>query len=95
MGCLTQADEKLLSLYCEAWDEFFAARAEIEHSGIVAMSDKGAEYQHPAVGIKNRAIARIKQIGGEFGMSPAARVGLNIGGKGATGSSLAAFKRQG
>lgn len=91
IGCLTMIDTNLLALYCEAWDEFFEARAEIEKSGIVAMSDKGAEYQHPAVGIKNKAIQRIKQIGAEFGMSPTARVGLTVGGGGKP-NGLAAFK---
>jgi P27 family predicted phage terminase small subunit len=91
IGCLTVVDVNLLALYCEAWDEFFAARAEIEKSGIVAMSDKGAEYQHPAVGIKNKAIQRIKQLGGEFGMSPASRVGLTVNNPNRP-SGLAAFK---
>lgn len=94
IGCLTGVDTNLLALYCEAWDEFFAARAEIEKSGIVAMSDKGAEYQHPAVGIKNKAIQRIKQLGGEFGMSPASRVGLTVA-PSAKPNGLAAFKAKG
>src|SRR5688572_27143623 len=75
---LTTVDCRLLSLYCEAWDELFAARKIIEAAGLVATSDKGGQYQHPAVGIKNRAVARIRQLGGEFGMSPAARVGLKL-----------------
>lgn len=78
IGCLTHNDQKLLSLYCEAWDEFFDARAEIEREGSTCTTDKGTCYQHPAVGRKNKAIQRIRQIGGDFGMSPAARVGLNI-----------------
>lgn len=78
IGCLTENDQKLLSLYCEAWEEFFEARKEIETCGPTAYTDKGTCYQHPAVGRKNKAIQRIRQIGGDFGMSPTARVGLNL-----------------
>lgn len=79
VGLFTILDSDTLSLYCEAWDEFFAAREWIEKSGLVAMSEKGGEYQHPAVGIKNKAIARIRQFANDFGMTPAARVGLHAG----------------
>lgn len=93
IGCLTESDQKILSLYCEAWEEFFGARKEIEEFGATAYTDKGTCYQHPAVGRKNKAIQRIRQIGGDFGMSPAARVGLNIQPP-KQQNSLAAFKAQ-
>ena len=94
IGCLTKADSKLLSLYCEAWDELFAARAVIDKEGLVLVNDKGTTYAHPAVGIKNRAVLRIKGIGGEFGMSPSSRVGLNLGTQ-SKANSLAEFKKHG
>lgn len=90
---LTQADLNLLALYCEAWDEFFAAREVVASEGMTAVSAKGGVFQHPAVGIKNRAIARIRQIGGDFGLSPASRVGLKA--TSAPQDALAAFKKQG
>jgi P27 family predicted phage terminase small subunit len=93
IGCFTANDQELFGLYCEAWEEFFEARKEIETCGPTAYTDKGTCYQHPAVGRKNKAIARIRQIGGDFGMSPAARVGLNIQPP-KSQNSLAAFKAQ-
>lgn len=78
IGLLTAVDVDALALYCEAWDELFAMRALIDESGAVAVSEKGGEYQHPAVGIKNKAIQRIKQFGALFGVGPATRVGLNV-----------------
>lgn len=93
IGCLTESDQKLLGLYCEAWEDFFEARKEIETCGPTAYTDKGTCYQHPAVGRKNKAIQRIRQIGGDFGMSPVSRVGLNIQ-PAAKQNSLAAFKAQ-
>lgn len=92
LGMLTKNDCDHLAMYCEAWDELFAAMKEIEKCGMICMSDKGGEYQHPAVGIKNKAVDRIRKFGCDFGMNPTARVGLNIGGQQKPGG-LAAFKK--
>lgn len=92
VGLFTVLDADALAMYCEAWDEFFAARAEIEASGIVACAGSGAEYQHPAVGIKNKAIQRIRQFAQDFGMTPAARQGLNAA-PGGQQDDLDAYKR--
>lgn len=78
IGCLTKSDASLLAMYCEAWDDFFAARKIIEEEGMTIFNGKGGKSVHPAVKVKNQAIARIKQIGGEFGLSPSSRVGLNL-----------------
>ena len=75
--CLTQADLPAFACYCSAWDDFHAALSEIESDGRVATSDKGGLYQHPAVGMKNRATAIIKTFGSEFGLTPSARAGLH------------------
>lgn len=92
IGCLTSIDTDALALYCEAWDEFYTAREEIKIHGLVAISENGNEYQHPAVGIKNKAIQRMRQLANEFGMTPAARAGLKITGPGASGDDLDQFK---
>ena len=76
LGLLTSIDLRALSLYCEAWDELFQARKSIEKHGLIAVSEKGGAYQHPSVGLKNRAIQRIKQFGAEFGMSPSTRTSV-------------------
>ncbi len=94
VGCLTVNDERLLSQYCEAWEDFFRARELIEAEGTTQTNDKGMQSSHPAVKQKRDATLLIKQIGGEFGMSPAARVGLNISGQ-KKENALDAFKRLG
>ncbi|MCE9556764.1 MAG: phage terminase small subunit P27 family [Planctomycetes bacterium] len=76
LGLLTAVDLRALALYCEAWEELFEARKSIESHGLIATSEKGGEYQHPAVGIKNKAIQRIKQFGAEFGMTPSSRTSV-------------------
>lgn len=69
-GLVKPAFGDALAMYCEAFEEFLLARAEIEAEGATCMSDKGGAYQHPAVGRKNKAIQRMKQFGAMFGMSP-------------------------
>jgi P27 family predicted phage terminase small subunit len=66
-------------MYCEAFEEFIEARSEIDREGATCMSDKGGAYQHPAVGRKNKAIARMKQFGALFGMSPVGESELPAG----------------
>jgi P27 family predicted phage terminase small subunit len=90
---LTEVDCRLFALYCEAWEDFAAARALIAKEGLIAVSDKGAEYQHPAVGVKNKAIQRIKQIGAEFGIGPASRVGMKLGSSTSAADALTEFKQ--
>lgn len=94
IGCLSANDERLLSQYCEAWEDFFRAREIIETEGTTQTNDKEMASSHPAVKQKRDATLLIKQIGAEFGMSPAARVGLKIGGQ-KTGNALKDFKKLG
>lgn len=94
VGLLTTLDGGSLSLYCDAWDDFFEAMEDIKNHGAKCFSEKGGEYQNPSVGIKNKAKLFIKQMGAEFGLSPVSRVGLNTD-AGAAVDDLEAFKRSG
>lgn len=60
-----------LALICEAYDDMRDAMDEIERDGPTCVSEKGGQYQHPAVGRKNKAIARILKVGPRFGLNPA------------------------
>lgn len=77
-GLMTFLDRDMLASYCEAWGDFFEARAEIERDGPTCHSDKGGAYQHPAVGRKNSALERIRKLAAEFGMSPASRTSVKV-----------------
>jgi P27 family predicted phage terminase small subunit len=75
-GLLSPMDGPALALYCDAWQQFHDAKAIIDKQGMVAISEKGAEYQHPAVGIKNKAGETIARLGAKFGFTPSDRSGL-------------------
>ena len=77
-GLLAKVDRGLLSCYCEAWGEFFAAREEIRKFGATVRNDKGGECPAAAVGRKNKGLERIIKIGAAFGMSPADRSSVKI-----------------
>lgn len=79
-GLIRPFDAYALWQYCDACSDFIEADRIIREEGRVARSDKGAVYQHPAVGMKNKAAGRIKQLGALFGWSPADRVGLIMDG---------------
>ena len=81
MGVATTADGDMLAMYCEAFSDFMKASAEIASDGLTCISEKGAQYQHPAVGIKNKAIERMRHLAALFGLSPSSRADLGVGGK--------------
>jgi|GEM_PF-2099472 len=69
-------------------EQYLAARSllcredgSLDPAALVAVSDKGSVYQHPAVGIMNKCREQIMRFCGEFGLTPSARVGLTVGGK--------------
>lgn len=78
MGVIGDIDGDVIAAYCEAWAEFVEARAWIAENGRLACSEKGGEYQHPMVGIKNKAVERMGRLGAQFGWSASARTGLKV-----------------
>lgn len=95
IGCLAETDQDALAMYCEAWDDLFAAKVMIAKDGVVATGEKGGQYIHPAVNVKNAAITRIRQFGALFGIGPANRVGLNLGDAKGEDDALTALKAVG
>lgn len=79
-GLLSTLDGDALSLYCDAWQQFHDAQALVAEHGMVAYSDKGGAYQHPAVGIASKAREQLVKIGSMFGLNPPAREGLIVSG---------------
>lgn len=78
-GLLKPAFADLLALYCEAFEEFAIATQEIfENGGATCYGEKGGAYAHPAAARKNSAIARMRQFGALFGLSPSDEAQLKI-----------------
>lgn len=69
-GLLKPAYMHDFALFCEAFNEMREAMDEITRDGPTCVSKKGGMYQHPAVGMKNKAIARMLKISVRFGLNP-------------------------
>lgn len=47
-------------------------------TGLLAVGDKGAPYQHPLVGMRNALVKELRVLASEFGMTPAARTRISV-----------------
>lgn len=72
-GLTKTIDATMLGELCLAIDTVARMTKRIEKEGDTCESESGALYQHPAVGIRNRASERIVQLSQHFGLSPTAR----------------------
>ncbi len=79
-GLLCELDAGALALYCDAWQQYRDAAKLVATKGMVATSEKGGEYQHPAVGIRNKARDAIVRLGAKFGLDPQSREGMIVSG---------------
>lgn len=77
-GLLTRIDQTALAMLCETYATYVEAMQIVEEQGMVAISEKGSPYQHPAVGIMNQARKELRGWLQEFGMTPSARTGLVV-----------------
>ena len=73
MGVLHTSDWSVVAMYCEAWEDFQDCIKQMRDGGKIAESKAGAIYQHPIVGMKNKAAERCIKLADRFGLSPAAR----------------------
>lgn len=80
-GLLSELDGGALALYCDAWQQYKDASAIVAREGMVATSEKGGTYQHPAVGIRNKARDAIIRLGAMFGLNPQSREGMVVSGQ--------------
>ena len=78
LGLLTLVDDFSYALLCQAYADYVEAVELVRENGLIATSDKGSVYQHPAVGIMNKAAERLMKACREFGLTPSARSGMNV-----------------
>ncbi|MDE2427041.1 MAG: phage terminase small subunit P27 family [Elusimicrobia bacterium] len=87
-GLIADLDQLPMRLLCESVELYLEACDVVKRDGLIVASVK-AIYQHPAVGIRNKAWAQIVKLCREFGMSPSARCGLHIDTKQGQGKGVA------
>lgn len=67
-----------LEVYCAAWQDYLDADEDIRTQGYTAFTDKGYEYQRPAVNRRAIAMKHLKEWGSRFGFSPLDRTGVEL-----------------
>jgi P27 family predicted phage terminase small subunit len=84
---LVTIDLGLFALFCEAWQSYSEACAEVETSGLYFETEKGYVGIHPAELVKDKAIKRIISIGDRLGIGVHARKGLGNTGPSESGTA--------
>ncbi len=78
LGLLKAIDREVLVVYCQAVADFRWAVSTLRREGRLALAKNGKRAPHPAHLIQRQAAATIHRVSAEFGMTPAARAGVDI-----------------
>lgn len=94
---LTALDTTMLEVYCESYEQYRQAEAEIKthfkkfKKYTVTYTNKANnenEVPHPALRIKREALDIMRSVGSEFGFTPASRTKLKVPPQTQAGSKL-------
>lgn len=87
---LLDIDERILILYCNCWQLLIDCQKVLTKEGrYVTMQDTGYVSRHPAAVDEKNAIAQIRQLAAELGMTP--KSGRRVKIRSGDGDSLKAF----
>ncbi len=78
LGLLKSIDREALGCYCQAVAEARWAVRRLAKDGRIVKAGNGTLIPHPAVQILRQAMDRVVKFSVEFGMTPAARAGIDI-----------------
>ncbi len=80
MGMLHKLDRRNLIIYCELVHTFNEATDEVKDKGVIVVGQKGEAVKNPAVQIQRDAARLISTYSRMFGLDPADRAMLEVGG---------------
>lgn len=83
LGLLTKVDETMFLGLCQQYDVYMQALEGLENGKakgeqLVVQTTNGNVIQNPWFGVANTALANMKRIGAEFGISPGSRRNLSV-----------------
>jgi len=81
LGLLTTVDLTAFRAYCDVYETYMDATQNIRQYGRIIKTPKGFLMTSPYVHLANKALAQMLQLMQEFGMTPAARSRVEVGGK--------------
>lgn len=77
-GVLTVIDGNVLARYCQLWARWREVEDDLAKDGQTTVNRFGEPIAQPGVRIANALAVQLRQLEGELGMSPAARVRLQV-----------------
>lgn len=81
LSLLTEVDSGVIESYCEAHALVRSAAADVAERGhLVTGARNGETVRNPSVGIMLSAIAAVRHLGGELGLTPSARSRMVVSG---------------
>jgi P27 family predicted phage terminase small subunit len=78
LGLLTVVDLTQFAAYCEAYADMIEASKLIDDEGRTFTTEGRCVIQHPAVGMKNRAMEIMRKFASDFGCSPSSRTSIDV-----------------
>lgn len=78
LGLMTEIDRTALALYCQAWERWVEAEAEVKKLGAIVKSPNGFPIQNPYLAVANRAMVDLRKMLTEFGMTPSSRSRVQV-----------------
>jgi len=78
-GLLTVVDRAALEAYCVVYARWQKAeKALVDHGGLTFETATGYVQQRPEVAIANNAVKVMKELMGQFGMTPSSRTRVSV-----------------
>ena len=78
LGLLTKLDKAALAVYCQAWSHWVEAERHLHEEGHLISTPNGFQQPSHWLGIASKAIAQIRAMAVEFGLTPASRSRLSV-----------------
>jgi P27 family predicted phage terminase small subunit len=78
MGILTLADGESIALYASTYEQWDAARRQIEDEGMTYETEKGLIKPHPLLSTLKECRAQMTRLLSHFGMTPSSRSSLHV-----------------
>lgn len=91
---LTTSDQLAFALLCQAWADWQKTIEALAKEGLTCEAKGGAIYQHPLVGMRNRAWLNVMKGCQEFGLTPSARCGWGLESTGGDDAELSPAEKK-
>jgi P27 family predicted phage terminase small subunit len=80
-GLLDQWNADLFAVWCNEVGDYVEATRQVARDGLIVEGHHNVQRKHPALSVQRDAVPAIRLLGAEFGLTPAARAGLDLVGE--------------